>query len=64
MGRKKGTVEFDESPPDGYDPENPYKDPVVCQPPPEVPPPCSAVPRRHPWYRLGQGRTSPVPPRS
>ncbi|KAJ9677025.1 hypothetical protein PVL29_022158 [Vitis rotundifolia] len=29
MGRKKGTVEFDESPPDGYDPENPYKDPVV-----------------------------------
>ena len=29
MGRKKGTVEFDELPPDGYDPENPYKDPVV-----------------------------------
>ncbi|RYR07640.1 hypothetical protein Ahy_B05g075036 isoform A [Arachis hypogaea] len=29
MGRKKGYVEFDESPPDDFDPENPYKDPVA-----------------------------------
>ncbi|KAJ8550895.1 hypothetical protein K7X08_000265 [Anisodus acutangulus] len=28
MGRKKG-VEFDEGPPDGFDPNNPYKDPVA-----------------------------------
>ncbi|KAG6584361.1 NADH dehydrogenase [ubiquinone] 1 beta subcomplex subunit 10-B, partial [Cucurbita argyrosperma subsp. sororia] len=28
MGRKK-TVEFDESPPDDFDPEHPYKDPVA-----------------------------------
>ncbi|PON43363.1 NADH dehydrogenase [ubiquinone] 1 beta subcomplex subunit 10-A [Parasponia andersonii] len=28
MGRKKGVV-FDESPPDDFDPENPYKDPVA-----------------------------------
>ncbi|KAI6674200.1 hypothetical protein NL676_002106 [Syzygium grande] len=29
MGRKKGTVEFDESPPDDFDAANPYKDPVA-----------------------------------
>ena len=29
MGRKKGFQEFDESPPDDFDPENPYKDPVA-----------------------------------
>ncbi|KAE9586047.1 putative complex I subunit NDUFS6 protein [Lupinus albus] len=29
MGRKKGKVEFDEFPPDNFDPENRYKDPVV-----------------------------------
>nr|POE93703.1 nadh dehydrogenase [ubiquinone] 1 beta subcomplex subunit 10-b [Quercus suber] len=28
MGRKKG-LEFDESPPDDFDPSNPYKDPVA-----------------------------------
>jgi len=29
MGRKKGLPEFEESAPDGFDPENPYKDPVA-----------------------------------
>ncbi|KAK6917167.1 hypothetical protein RJ641_017918 [Dillenia turbinata] len=29
MGRKKGTVEFDEGAPDDFDPANPYKDPVA-----------------------------------
>ncbi|XP_068308252.1 NADH dehydrogenase [ubiquinone] 1 beta subcomplex subunit 10-B-like [Pyrus communis] len=29
MGRKKGAVDFDESPPDDFDPANPYKDPVA-----------------------------------
>ncbi|KAK7314552.1 hypothetical protein VNO77_33078 [Canavalia gladiata] len=29
MGRKKGYVEFEESPPDDFDPANPYKDPVA-----------------------------------
>ena len=29
MGRKKGYVEFDRSPPDDFDPEQPYKDPVA-----------------------------------
>jgi NADH dehydrogenase (ubiquinone) 1 beta subcomplex subunit 10 len=29
MGRKKGYVEFDDSPPDDFDPANPYKDPVA-----------------------------------
>ncbi|OWM89971.1 hypothetical protein CDL15_Pgr012608 [Punica granatum] len=29
MGRRKGTVEFDESPPDDFDAANPYKDPVA-----------------------------------
>ncbi|XP_021759326.1 NADH dehydrogenase [ubiquinone] 1 beta subcomplex subunit 10-B-like [Chenopodium quinoa] len=29
MGRKSFKVEFDESPPDDFDPANPYKDPVA-----------------------------------
>ncbi|CAI0404741.1 unnamed protein product [Linum tenue] len=29
MGRKKGVAEFEESPPDDFDPSNPYKDPVA-----------------------------------
>ncbi|CAM8926998.1 unnamed protein product [Rhodiola kirilowii] len=29
MGRKKGVAEFDETPPDDFDPSNPYKDPVA-----------------------------------
>ncbi|CAL1359663.1 unnamed protein product [Linum trigynum] len=29
MGRKKEVVEFEESPPDDFDPSNPYKDPMV-----------------------------------
>ncbi|KAM5571148.1 NADH dehydrogenase [ubiquinone] 1 beta subcomplex subunit 10-B [Rosa sericea] len=29
MGRKKGVADFDESPPDDFDPANPYKDPVA-----------------------------------
>ncbi|XP_003620491.2 NADH dehydrogenase [ubiquinone] 1 beta subcomplex subunit 10-B isoform X1 [Medicago truncatula] len=29
MGRKKGYVEFDDNPPDDFDPANPYKDPVA-----------------------------------
>lgn len=29
MGRKNSRVEFDESPPDDFDPSNPYKDPVA-----------------------------------
>ncbi|KAK0588336.1 hypothetical protein LWI29_038328 [Acer saccharum] len=29
MGRRKGTVEFDETAPDDFDPANPYKDPVA-----------------------------------
>ncbi|ESQ48061.1 hypothetical protein EUTSA_v10022379mg [Eutrema salsugineum] len=29
MGRKKGLPEFEETAPDGFDPENPYKDPVA-----------------------------------
>ncbi|KAI9173864.1 hypothetical protein LWI28_007808 [Acer negundo] len=29
MGRRKGTVEFDETAPDDFDPSNPYKDPVA-----------------------------------
>lgn len=29
MGRKKGTVEFEETAPDDFDPSNPYKDPVA-----------------------------------
>ncbi|BBH04106.1 Complex I subunit NDUFS6 [Prunus dulcis] len=29
MGRRKGVVDFDESPPDDFDPANPYKDPVA-----------------------------------
>ncbi|KAJ8763315.1 hypothetical protein K2173_006447 [Erythroxylum novogranatense] len=29
MGRKKGVAEFDETPPDDFDPANPYKDPVA-----------------------------------
>jgi NADH dehydrogenase (ubiquinone) 1 beta subcomplex subunit 10 len=29
MGRKKGVAEFEDSPPDDFDPSNPYKDPVV-----------------------------------
>ncbi|OIW16010.1 hypothetical protein TanjilG_04545 [Lupinus angustifolius] len=29
MGRKKSYVEFDELPPDNFDPEHPYKDPVA-----------------------------------
>ena len=34
------------------------------QPPPEVPPPRPTIPRLHPRHRLGQGRSSPLPPRS
>ncbi|CAN1856503.1 NADH dehydrogenase [ubiquinone] 1 beta subcomplex subunit 10-B [Linum perenne] len=29
MGRKKGVAEFEESPPDDFDPADPYKDPVA-----------------------------------
>ncbi|KAH8487209.1 hypothetical protein H0E87_025971 [Populus deltoides] len=29
MGRKKGVAEFEDSPPDDFDPSKPYKDPVV-----------------------------------
>ncbi|CAF1704972.1 unnamed protein product [Brassica oleracea] len=29
MGRKKGLPEFEETAPDGFDPANPYKDPVA-----------------------------------
>lgn len=29
MGRKTGVAEFEESPPDDFDPSNPYKDPVA-----------------------------------